>query len=242
MTEAEWLANDSPYLMLQFVRHRASKRKLRLYACACCRQVWNLMLDVRSRKAVEVSEKYADGLASKEEMSAAQGEASAAVQVASQKKVYPLPKVETTWFKGQLVFFTKHGEAAKAAKAAARSTDRFSTMTEEMSQASGWALNAEAIGHTVSEIHEFRKRYSNLLRCIFGNPFRPVVAFPTWLTHDALVVAQTIYDNRAFTKMPALANALERTRCEDQEILSHCMNPSEHAMGCWVVDLVLGKR
>ena len=40
MTEVEWLACTEPKPMLDFLRGRASERKLRLFACGCVRQLW----------------------------------------------------------------------------------------------------------------------------------------------------------------------------------------------------------
>lgn len=84
MTEAEWLSSTDPAAMVRFVlpHHRsdpvggqfpssqfeASDRKLRLFAVACCRQVWDQLTDHRSRNAVEVAERYADGLVTAREM------------------------------------------------------------------------------------------------------------------------------------------------------------------------------
>jgi hypothetical protein len=68
MTEAELFARDSLSHLWWFIRYRSNKRKSRLYTVACCRRVWHLLVDPACRRAVEVSERYADGLASREEL------------------------------------------------------------------------------------------------------------------------------------------------------------------------------
>ncbi|OAI45594.1 hypothetical protein AYO44_12690 [Planctomycetaceae bacterium SCGC AG-212-F19] len=60
MTEAEWLNGTDPVVMLDFVRGKATDRQLRLFACACVRRIWNLLVDERSREAIEVTEQFAD--------------------------------------------------------------------------------------------------------------------------------------------------------------------------------------
>src|SRR4051812_22010942 len=72
MDEKEWLTCNGPKKMFQFIKPRASKRKLRLLACGCCRHFWHLYTDKRSRRAVEVAERYADGLATEEETNSAE--------------------------------------------------------------------------------------------------------------------------------------------------------------------------
>jgi hypothetical protein len=81
------------------------------------------------------------------------------------------------------------------------------------------------------------------VRCIFGNPFRPVAFDPSWLTSDVRTLAEGIYQDRAFDRMPVLADALQDAGCDSDDILSHCRDPQQvHVRGCWVVDSVLGKR
>lgn len=62
MDEARWLNDTDPTPMFEYLRAKASDRKLRLFACACARGVWDLLEDERARQAVEAGERYADGL------------------------------------------------------------------------------------------------------------------------------------------------------------------------------------
>jgi hypothetical protein len=92
-----------------------------------------------------------------------------------------------------------------------------------------------------------QRKLGQLIRDIFGNPFRPVSVDPTWQTSTVVAMAQGIYSDRAFDRLafhrlPILADALEEAGCTDADILAHCRGPGPHVRGCWVVDLVLGKE
>ena len=66
----------------------------------------------------------------------------------------------------------------------------------------------------------------------------------TTLPLIALVVAlaRGIYDEKAFDRMPILADALQDAGCDNDDVLSHCRGGGPHVRGCWVVDLLLGKE
>jgi hypothetical protein len=81
-----------------------------------------------------------------------------------------------------------------------------------------------------------------MLRDIFGNTFRPITFNPTWLTPNVVQLAQSIYNDRAFDRLPVMADALVQAGCDNDEILAHCRGPGPHVRGCWVIDLMLGKK
>jgi hypothetical protein len=112
----------------------------------------------------------------------------------------------------------------------------------------GWALwphPGKSSGALVSTIrNNERQRHVQVIRELFGNPFRPASVAPRCLSwNDGTVprIAQSIYAERAFERMPVLADALEDAGCDDADILAHCREPGPHVRGCWVVDLLLGK-
>src|SRR5262249_39772461 len=84
---------------------------------------------------------------------------------------------------------------------------------------------------------------ARLLRDVVGNPFRPPRVDPAWLAAGVAVpLAEAIYDERAFDRLPILADALGDAGCSDAERLAHLRSRGPHVRGCWAVDLVLSKQ
>jgi hypothetical protein len=62
-------------------------------------------------------------------------------------------------------------------------------------------------------------------------------------TGDVLLLARGIYEERAFDRMPILADALQDAGCASDDLLGHLRDPhATHVRGCWALDLVLGKE
>ena len=224
MTEAEWAVCADPKSMLKSLRDFASERKLRLFACACCRHVWHLLIDERSRRAVEVAEQFADGLLSS-------GEAQAAFASACEAS-RDVRRSPDAWPDTALRLRHQHSPdiLCRAAFTA-----------------------AFAVGSGVGDIENHIRCNEGiliahpsqawLLHDIFG-PF-PLRAFKVdshCLMPATHTLVQTIYDDRAFDNLPRLADALEDVGCKANVILDHCCQPRTHVRGCWVVDFLLGKE
>jgi hypothetical protein len=223
MTEAQWLASSDPTPMLEFLRDKASDRKLRLFACACCRLVWHLLTDERSQRAVAAAERYADGVISARELNEA---ADTAYDAYTEAKVAD----------GYAPDSDVHPEYVGHVPFVAHSTTRDVDLTSDWVLSLMWGdLEAPC----------------DLFRCVFGNPFRPASLDPAWLAwHDGTILrlAQAINDDRDLPsghldnfRLAILADALEDAGCQDADILGHCRQPGLHVRGCWVVDLILGK-
>jgi hypothetical protein len=84
--------------------------------------------------------------------------------------------------------------------------------------------------------------HCGLIRDIFGNPYKPVALDPSWRTEAVVGLAEGIYHDHAFDRMPVLADALEDAGCSHGDILNHCRGDGPHVKGCWVVDLLTGRK
>ena len=118
-------------------------------------------------------------------------------------------------------------------------------VTQENYELAAHAWNARAcLGNTRSITRHYATTQGSCeaLRDIFGNPFRPVKLYPSWLTSTVVALARGIYDERAFDRMPILASVLQDAGCNNAEVLNHCRDEKQmHFRGCWVVDMLLGK-
>ncbi|VTU00337.1 Uncharacterized protein (Fragment) OS=uncultured bacterium PE=4 SV=1 [Gemmataceae bacterium] len=71
----------------------------------------------------------------------------------------------------------------------------------------------------------------------------PVPFEPVWRTSTVMALAAGIYEERAFERLPILADALQDAGCDADAILDHFREPTAaHVRGCWALDLVLGKE
>jgi cell wall assembly regulator SMI1/predicted DNA-binding WGR domain protein len=99
------------------------------------------------------------------------------------------------------------------------------------------------VRHYSDEDEQRRERAAQaaLIRDVFGDPFPPPSFDSACRTPDVISLAESIYENKAFDRMPILGDALEEAGCDDPAILSHCRGAGPHVRGCWVLDSVLGK-
>jgi hypothetical protein len=229
MTEGEWLSCTDPRLMLRFLGPSINKRKLRLFACACCRRIWNQMQDRRSRVAVELAEQYADGQIKAKRLAAA------------------------NW----AAFYVGWGRThqalwARAATLVALPEPRLAEMRAVSPNENPYKVDylvwAEEISLATSRVRggaAEAKVHCDLLRDIFGNPFSLKSHTETWLasgTSALTRLANRIYESRKFEELPTLATTLVKVGCTDRDILAHCRSVGPHARGCWVLDYLLGKE
>jgi hypothetical protein len=81
----------------------------------------------------------------------------------------------------------------------------------------------------------------NLARTWCHNRWRSAFQ-PEWFTATVMSLAEGIDRDRAFDRLPILADALQDAGCDNADILDHCRDAGPHVRGCWVVDLLTGKE
>jgi hypothetical protein len=247
LTEEQWLTDDL-FLLSQLQRHvRISNepdgpRRLRLFACACCRRAWHLFTDEREERVVEIAERAADGQASRRELVDAEAEAAAL----------------TRGREAQFLSRPRHGASPEWCEEVARQMLAYAVQAAASTRlawyAGGPALTvASALSYwatrqaperQVAIQQEEMRTNAALARDLFGNPFRaPPAIDPVWRGWKGGTVgrlAQSIYVEGRFDDLPVLADALEEAGCTDVDLLAHFRRPGVHARGCWLIDLLRG--
>jgi hypothetical protein len=244
MTPDEWDDSHDPQPMLQFLQRAGglTDRKARLFAVAVARRIWHLLTDARSRRSVEVAERFADGQALGEELSDAAAEAQGAGSD-------PAGAAFAAW--ATAGGFTT--VAAAAAWAAREAAEAAAGIPHTPTDADPWAVtHLQEFAARKAAWQTERSQQAALLRCIAGDPFRPLPPLNTpLLTGDNGLLprlAQAAYEDRKLPegtldndRLAVLADALEEAGCTDDELLGHLRSPGPHVRGCFALDAVLGR-
>ncbi len=236
MTEAEWLACDNPWVMLNAPHdgpgfpQMADARRERLFLCAWCRRIEAVFPTCWDRSELDTAERLADGLVSDQEHHEIRARLSAARQRIIDEPGITAERVALGALHAVLVGSGPYSGNRLASIMVLLNGIRADASAAEFPDG-GCGLRCAEEAALVA-----------LGRDIFGNPFRPVAFFPEWRTSTAVALAAQVYESREFSAMPILGDALQDAGCDNVDVLDHCRGPGPHVRGCWVVDLVLGKE
>ncbi len=256
MREDEWMTASDPTPMLQALRGMAADRKFWMFTIACCRRVWPHITEERSRRAVETAEKVLDHHLPTDCLDAVLEQAwladqgrnptsMAAVVCASMHAVDPgmaawgvARATAASRCQSETLRMCGWSDAYSARDIGCARFGGDTTQEENWRHFAGlkWGYDPEP-----EQVTESRAQVE-LVRDIFGNPFRPVTPDPRWLSETVVNLACSIYSERAFDRMHILADALEEAGCDQADILTHCRGDGPHVRGCWAVDVILGKQ
>ena len=222
--EKQWMEAEDPGEMLNNIEVTLSDRKSRLFLLGCFQSI----SDICPKEAIELAEKYADGLVVKETLAPMKDFLSRNAHDDNNdldivfSTMYPLCEEKIVPY-----------ACKDASISVARLFARHNIPTSEY------------LKKSKEVIVEQRESQANLLRDIIRNPFakEKVEMEPAWYTQNVIDLARSIYEEKAFDRMPILADALMDAGCENEEIINHCRGSEcPHVRGCWVVDMILGKQ
>jgi hypothetical protein len=228
MTESEWLTSTDGTALFsyQFVLNSCHgspplARKLRLYLTAVCRLVWG-RLPAAARAAIDFVERFADD-----------PRPDPAVWAAVR---YALSRLQFAYSEPEAV--ARCEQDLRAVGLEVQTGPPWRGTAAEWQQVTLLALSP--IRPDTLPVLGF-DHPPELVRCVFGNPFRPAAFDPQWRTRTTMDLARTMYGSRDFGATPILADALEESGCDDPRLLAHCRGSGPHVRGCWAVDAVLGR-
>jgi hypothetical protein len=224
MTEAEWLISEDPQSMLEHVE--PTQRQLRLLALQCCRLIQsNDPLWLQCLQFVEDQINW--GIVPDNAFEFYHSQAQD--RVTRQHQLWHTHDPDR-------VNFEPYGHDWQMWEAAAM-------LTREgfgKSEANDVIVQSCCFEPDSKAWLEGMIERARVMREIL--PFHPITLSSSYLTSTVLALAQGIYEEKAFDRMPILADALQDAGCDNSDILNHCRGPGPHVRGCFVVDLCLGKK
>jgi hypothetical protein len=242
MTHEEWLACDYVEALSGELEFRASPRKLWLFGAACLRRVWRLLDNEAARLAVEVTEQYVDARISRREF----------IDCLTNAE---LDLGEGLWLGPLPLGFCDCPYCMEIQEDQWERTGGMPRRVEDGARNPSWAA-ARAVFHARELVAwetgpksesavsaEEQAQHALLLDLLI--PERAPRIDPAWVYSGGaavLRVARAIYDERAFDRMPILADALEDFGCIESALLDHLREPGVHIRGCWVLDQILGRE
>jgi hypothetical protein len=232
-----------------------SFRKQRLLACACARRVWSLMPDDESRRAVEVAERYADGLAKEDDLE----QVRASSLLVSERYYAAIRRIGGGDRDDDTVRRLAPIEtiALNAATAATATSHDWREMTRrDASRSTLGVATSVAIAQAIFAERSDKGAFDNLTQAemdaqqlyLEDVDGPPMILGPTPV-YISLVsdLARSAYQDRDLpsgqlcpSHIAVLADALEEAGCTDARMLAHCRADVPHVRGCWVVDMLLG--
>ena len=247
MTEEEWMASDDPNAVLsglkQLTRERksiVSYRRSLLFSLACYRKRIERSVAPLARSVAEATDLFADGQDDYTPLYRLWQEAEKAVRKA--QKNYEM--VGDGW---EVLAYSFVAKILSVATPSISREQRATRATEALERVIGEVCKNAGEGQSGAQRKQAERVAARLLarglREVFGNPFRPIAFDAAWRTSDVMALANGVYAERAFERMPILADALQDAGCDNADILAHLRDETAtHVRGCWALDLVVGKE
>ncbi|WP_020471238.1 hypothetical protein [Zavarzinella formosa] len=249
MSEQKWLTTSNARAMIRHLNgmkslaHKPLSRKWRLYQIACAYAFWD-DLPLPSQIAIEIAEAYADGNANNDLLEKANYVSEGINLSFHREEINNETSQHTYRLKSSSVAdYIRRCETWNLRRTLESPPYQMVLEECEMYEKVWLAFVATWCTNSLSndKAHHHFSFASDLMRDIFGNPFCSIHFDSRWRTSDVFGLAEGIYDDRAFARMPILADALMDAGCDDERILSHCRQDTPHVRGCWLVDMILGK-
>ena len=228
MTGSEWLNCRDPWLMLEFLKSRASRRKFLLVGVACCRRARCLSDDRRLHRVIEVAEQCAVGWSEGSDLEAAME------PVSSMWGELP-SRLDGPWSPSTFMTAAVRHVSGNGAGYAASFAARGLATLVDVEGSDRWSV----------AVSQEQAVQCELIRDVFGDPSRPFGFDPEWLRTDGVAaasLARRIDEIGCFEELPALVRCLEQAGCRDRSVIEHCLGPGPHVRGCWVIDALLGRE